>query len=97
MYSMGSGGDPRLEKYSKLVPNGLNRWIARHPLLTPAIGFAILGLLAAIDNLVGRPWGLLTPDYAASAVISSFQAFPHLFLPEMQELRGVENLRLLAK
>ena len=69
MYSMG-GNDPRLEKYNKLIPNGLNRWVARHPLLTPLIGFAILGFLTALDNLAGRPWGLLTRVGALIGIIS---------------------------
>jgi hypothetical protein len=38
-----------------------------------------------------------TPDYAASATIFCFQAFPHHFLLEMQALSEVESLRLLAK
>lgn len=36
-------------------------------------------------------------NYAATAKICCFQAFPHRFLLEMHELRRVENLRLLAK
>ena len=59
MYSMG-GDDPRLEKYNRGLTFGLNRWIARHPLLTPFIGFAILGLSIAVDYLFGTPWGLFT-------------------------------------
>lgn len=59
MWSMrgGYGGNPRLEQYEQSATVGLNRWLVRHPFLTPIIGFTLAGVLVAISYFTGRPWG----------------------------------------
>lgn len=71
MWSMGGGDDPRFEKYNRGLTFGVNRWIARHPLLTPLIGFAIVGLLVAFDHVLGRSWGPFTRIGLLIGVFSS--------------------------
>ncbi len=56
MYS----ADPQHENSNQSLTGGHNRWIARHPILIPSVGFAIMGLLIVVSRLIGRPWGPFT-------------------------------------
>ena len=54
MWSMGGSGDPRLDKYNQPVTGGLNRWIVKHSILTPVIGFAVTAVLFAVSYFTGK-------------------------------------------
>ncbi|HEY90501.1 MAG TPA: hypothetical protein G4O07_01585 [Dehalococcoidia bacterium] len=69
----GFGSDPRLEKYERAVTGDLNRWIAKHYLLTPAIGSAITGALFAVSHFTGMV--ILSRLGIMTAIITLFLLF----------------------